>query len=98
VHFYVDIDTLTRRRHSEDGPAGELLVRFAIRFGGIHIEVLSEWPKARKRSRGHSEAWARDFCRIRGYIFGAKKNSFSDIEVLTAAFEGKPFTPVPVKP
>jgi len=35
---------------------------------------------------------AKTFCRIRGYISTARKNSFSVIDAIQAAFEGNPFT------
>jgi len=37
---------------------------------------------------------AKTFCRIRGYISTARKNSLSVIDAIQSAFEGNPFTPV----
>jgi len=40
-----------------------------------------------------STGGARAFCRIRGYISTARKNSISVIDAIQAAFEGKPYLP-----
>ncbi len=36
---------------------------------------------------------ADSFCRIRGYISTARKNSVSVLDAIQAAFEGRPYVP-----
>jgi hypothetical protein len=73
-------------------PAGAGTVNKAL--GGI-AERDIRMMKVQQKISGNFRSWegANIFCRIRGYISMAKKNSISVIDAIQGAFEGKPFIP-----
>ena len=72
---------------------------FDIPFDNSQAERDIRMVKVQQKISGtfRSVNGAKTFCRIRGYISTARKNSLSVIDAIQAAFEGNPFTPVPTE-
>lgn len=69
---------------------------FSVSFDNNLAERDLRMAKVKeKKNSGAFRSWdgAHDFCRIRGYISTARKNSIPVIEALVGAFEVKPFVP-----
>lgn len=67
---------------------------FEIPFDNSQAERDIRMMKVQQKISGtfRSVDGAKTFCRIRGYISTARKNSLSVIDAIQAAFEGNPFT------
>ena len=72
---------------------------FKIPFDNSQSERDVRMVKLQQKISGtfRSVDGAKTFCRIRGYISTARKNSFSVIDSIQAAFEGNPFIIVPAE-
>jgi len=72
---------------------------FSIPFDNSQAERDVRMMKVQQKISGtfRSVDGAKTFCRIRGYISTVRKNSFSVIDAIQAAFEGKPFMVVPAE-
>ncbi|MHB8281081.1 MAG: IS66 family transposase [Candidatus Humimicrobiaceae bacterium] len=72
---------------------------FSIPFDNSQAERDVRMMKVQQKISGtfRSVDGAKTFCRIRGYISTVRKNSFSAIDAIQAAFEGKPFIVVPTE-
>ena len=72
---------------------------FSIPFDNSQAERDIRMMKVQQKISGtfRSVDGAKTFCRIRGYISTVRKNSFSVIDAIQAAFEGKPFMVVPAE-
>ena len=66
---------------------------FEVPFDNNLAERDIRMMKVQQKISGNFRSWkgAKIFCRIRGYISTAKKNSISVIDAIQGAFEGKPF-------
>ena len=66
---------------------------FDVSFENNRAERDIRMMKVQQKISGtfRSADGARTFCRIRGYISTARKNSLSVIDAIQAAFEGDPF-------
>ena len=66
---------------------------FSIPFNNSQSERDLRMMKVQQKISGtfRSVDGAKTFCRIRGYISTVRKNSFSVIDAIQAAFEGNPF-------
>ena len=73
---------------------------FSVSFDNNLAERDIRMAKVKQKISGTFRSWdgAHAFCRIRGYISTARKNSVSVIQALTDAFEGKPFIPLSAEP
>ena len=72
---------------------------FRIPFDNSQAERDIRMMKLQQKISGtfRSVEGAKTFCRIRGYISTVRKNSFSVIDAIQAAFEGNPFIIAPVE-
>lgn len=72
---------------------------FSIPFDNSQAERDIRMMKVQQKISGtfRSVDGAKTFCRIRGYISTVRKNSFSVIDAIQAAFEGNPFIVVPAE-
>ena len=72
---------------------------FSIPFDNSQAERDIRMMKLQQKISGtfRSVEGAKTFCRIRGYISTVRKNSFSVIDAIQAAFEGNPFIIVPAE-
>ncbi len=72
---------------------------FSIPFDNSQAERDIRMVKVQQKISGtfRSVDGAKTFCRIRGYISTVRKNSFSVIDAIQAAFEGNPFIVVPTE-
>jgi len=68
---------------------------FSVSFDNNLAERDLRMAKVKMKISGTFRSWdgAHDFCRIRGYISTARKNSVSVIGALSDAFEGEPYLP-----
>jgi transposase len=68
---------------------------FGVPFDNSQSERDIRMVKVQQKISGtfRSVNGAKTFCRIRGYISTARKNSLSVIDAIQSAFEGSPFTP-----
>lgn len=73
---------------------------FSVPFDNNLAERDIRMAKVKLKISGTFRSWdgAHAFCRIRGYISTARKYSVSVIQVLTDAFEGKPFVSFSAEP
>ena len=72
---------------------------FSVPFDNSQAERDVRMMKVQQKISGtfRSVDGAKTFCRIRGYISTVRKNSFSVIDAIQAAFEGNPFIVVPAE-
>lgn len=68
---------------------------FRVPFDNNQAERDERMIKVQQKISGTFRSWdgARTFCRIRGYISTARKNSISIIKAIKGAFRGKPLYP-----
>jgi transposase len=68
---------------------------FRVPFDNNQAERDERMIKVQQKISGTFRSWdgARSFCRIRGYISTARKNSISVIDAIQGAFDGTPFYP-----
>jgi len=69
---------------------------FEVPFDNNLAERDIRMMKVQQKISGNFRSWegAKIFCRIRGYISTAKKNSISVIDAIQGVFKGKPFIPL----
>ncbi len=69
---------------------------FEVPFDNNQAERDVRMMKVQQKISGtfRSVQGARYFCRLRGYISTVKKNKFSVIDAIKAAFEGEAFVPI----
>jgi len=67
----------------------------AVPFDNNQSERDIRMAKLKQKISGTFRSWlgAQVFCRVRGYISTAKKNSVSALDAIQAAFEGRPYMP-----
>jgi len=71
---------------------------FRVAFTNNQAERDLRMAKVKQKISGTFRSWsgAEMFCRIRGYISTARKNTLSAFDALSHAFLGDPFIPQPL--